>query len=577
MNFLLTEHESVVLSDAYMDRTKAHAVPGAYYSSERKAHVVTNPTARAARAAITLFPHVLIDNPELAEIAESDYGAAARPEDYASKLRMTLGDVSLGPGTLHDWQDMDVAYLTAILESSDHESGVAMGWDRGLGKTAATAAIIQKLDIQRTVVVCRNDTKVSVWQRQLAEEAYPGASKGWLPDWRIVVIPNPKDQREKLLARIAEGEFDELPWVFVIHYQAIPLVAGDKTITHKDGKAIFRKGAGEGWSKLGRFGLQVYDESHRLANYNPNSGKNPQFGRGLAKMRRNSDMAINLSGSLLTNRPEGMFGQLHHIQPKTYKAKWADWNDPFLDFVEVEGRRVCIGFQTDKLQHLRKELGVFMVYRKKEEVLESLPPLIHSNIMLPMLSDQKKAYEDVRDNTWATIENEGIVAANPMSYMHTLRRIATAWPGVGSAKLDYCVHELEAAPDEQFVVFTWYKEPGHLLAERLGDQVVVVDGDVAPKHRPELLRRHEAGHVRVLVGSIETLGESLNLQYMHEAIRLDRDWDPEKNGQTIDRLHRQGQQVRVTMHDLWTPHTVDTLKVWPNLRSKQIARKALFP
>lgn len=557
--------DAILLSDEFMDQAKAKAINGTYWA-RGKGWVLANPTPRDARAAIALFPSVLADYPELADRAEEDLGAGARPHDFAAELDLTLGLDGLGPGALYDWQDRDAGYLAAILQ---RDGGAFVGWDRGLGKTAVTAAFIKKLEVQRSIVVCRNDVKESVWRRQFSEEAYRGAPGGWLPDHEVVVIPNAKPQRVKMLARIAEGEFDDHPWVFVIHYQAIPLIAGERV---RDGA----KGKGDGWKKLGRFGLLAYDEGHRLANYNPNSPKNPQFGAGLSRMRANSDLAINLTGSFLNNRAEGMFGQLHYLFPKIYKAKWADFNDRFIDYVKVENRKVAIGFQVDKLDELRRELGVFTVYRKKEDVLDELPPLDRQDIHLPMLPEQKRAYEEVRDEAWTKVEDEGIIAANPMAYMHTLRRLATAWPGLQTSKIEYTLAELEASPDDQFVVFTWYKEPGHILAERLGDQVVVVDGDVAPRHRSDLLRLHEQGRARVLVGSIATLGESHNFQYCHQAIRLDRDWDPELNGQTVDRLHRNGQVMPVTFQDLWTPHTVDTLTVFPNLRSKQILRKALF-
>jgi len=561
----------VELSPEWADRARATAI-GGYWSKERKAWVVTNPDARTARAAITLFPHILAERPELAEVAESDLGDGARPTDFATELDLSLGLDSLGPGQLYPFQDRDAAYLAAIMRRDGErgdDMGAFVGWDRGLGKTAVTAAFIKHFGWQRTIVVCRNDTKVPVWYRQLAEEAYPGAECGWLPEHNVVVIPNEKAKREKMLSAIAEGAYDDAPLVWVIHYQAIPLIAGENRYG--------AKGKGDGWKRLGRWNASAYDEGHRLANYNPNSHKNPQFGAGLSRMRKQVDHALNLTGSFLNNKAEGMFGQLHYMMPHRYKAKWADFNDEYIDYVEVDGRKVAIGFHVDKLPKLRHELGVFTVYRKKEEVFDDLPELIHSNIELPMLPEQKRAYEEVRDQAWTTIEEKGVVASNPMALMHTLRRLATAWPGLETAKMQYALTEmLEAQPDEQFVVFTWYKDPGHLLAERLGDDVVVVDGDVAPRHRPELLRRHENGQARILVGSIATLGESLNLQYMHEAIRLDRDWDPEVNGQTIDRLHRNGQLARVTLHDLWTPHTVDTLKVMPNLRSKQIWKKALF-
>jgi SNF2 family DNA or RNA helicase len=163
-----------------------------------------------------------------------------------------------------------------------------------------------------------------------------------------------------------------------------------------------------------------------------------------------------------------------------------------------------------------------------------------------------------------------------MDQMNKLRQIATAYDGVPSAKLDYIMAELEENPDDQFVVFTWYKRPGRILAERLGDQAVVHDGDASRRDRATALQRHEAGSARVLIGSIATIGESLNLQYCHEAFRLDRSWNPGANDQTRDRLYRNGQQSRVTFRDLWAKDTVDLLRVQPNLWSKESMRMALY-
>lgn len=143
-------------------------------------------------------------------------------------------------------------------------------------------------------------------------------------------------------------------------------------------------------------------------------------------------------------------------------------------------------------------------------------------------------------------------------------------------KLDFALHELEEESDAQFVVFTWYKDPGKALAERLGDDVVVVDGDVPIRQRAELLARHRKGQARILVGSIATLGESHNFQYVHEGIRLDRDWNPQVNDQTTDRLYRDGQKHPVTFRDLWAKDTVDMLRVWPVLASKESLRRAIF-
>lgn len=555
-----TAHQRFVLTQDHARRVAALAVPGAYWSREQGAYVMDNPTPRAAAAAITLFPEALLRHPELQAVRDRDYGDA-RPHDFATPLGIRLDVGELGPHRLYDWQDTDAGYLAAIME---RDGGAFVGWDRGLGKTTASAAFIKNFvgSGEKALVVTRNDTKDAVWKRQLTEDP------GLLPDYDVRVLPNPKGQRERFLEWLADNAdfkaqgWDTPPLVVIVHYEALAIIAGEK-------------GRGQGWKRFGRWKLMVFDEGHRLASYNPNSRRNTQMGRGLSRLRKQVDMAVNLTGSSIMNHSEDLFGQLHYLFPDRYRAKWRDWNDRFIDYVDVGGRRTPIGFKHDELPRLRQELGVFMVYRKKSEVFD-LPPILHEDVELDLYPEQRKAYEEMKDQFWTKLEVGGLKASSALAQMNLLRRIATYVPGLPSAKLDFAMRELEADPDEQWAVFTWYKEPGHRLAELLGDQAVVVDGDRTFKQRTEALDLHRRGQKRILIGSIATIGESLNLQYMSRAIRLDRDWNPQTNDQTLDRLYRNGQQERVTFLDLWAKDTVDMLRVKPNLASKQSLRKAVF-
>lgn len=588
--------DTYVLTADHRYRGKALAVDGAYYSHERKAYAVDNPSPRAAAAIMALFPEVLVDHPELAEIRTRGYGDA-RPYDYASELQIRLEVGTLGDKELYGWQDIDAGYLNAILA---RDGGIHVGWDRGLGKTIITAAFIRKTEATRSLIVARNDAKVSVWQHQLmgwdVEKQEYDPDKALLPadEYQVLVLPNEKTKRERFLDSIERewswrqrsggGQPGIQKLVLIVHYEAIKLLAGDKVVEHRDRETgevtgtDVTKGGGHGWDRLGDWDLMSWDESHRLASYNPNSSKNTQMGRALSYLRRKHVAgAINLSGSGIMNRPDDLFGQLHFILPKIYKAKWRDWNDRYVDYVDDGVRKVPIGFKLDKLDELRRELGVFMVYRKKAEVFQDMPPLIIQDVELDMLPEQRRVYNEVRDQFWSKLDQGGVKAVNVLDQLNKLRRIATYYPGVPSAKLDWAYNEIMEEPDLQWAVFTWYKDPGRRLAEMLGDEAVVVDGDVhSMKRRQELLDRHASGKARVLIGSIAVLGESLNLQYMHEAIRLDRHWNPEANGQTNDRLYRHGQEARVTMRDLWTKGTVDLLRLKPNLMSKESLRKAVF-
>lgn len=567
---------TIELTKDHKYRQQALAVPGGYWSRARGAYCTDNPDARTAAAIMTLFPECLNEHPELYDIrtaAQQD----SRPYDFASELQIRLNVGLLGDKQLYDWQDVDLGYITAIME---RDGGAHIGWDRGLGKTLATAAIIKKLDLKRTLVVCRNDAKDSVWRSELAGHFDRDGQwvKGFLEGTHeILVYPDStKATKQAKVRKYLAERTDPRPLVVIIHYQAIRTIAGDRVINHRDGTTDTIRAGGKGWDALGSWDLMAYDESHRLANYNPNSDKNTQEGKALSYLRRKHvNYAINLSGSGIMNRPDDLFGQLHFIYPGIYSAKWADWNDRFVDYLVVKNRKVPIGWKLDKLPELHKELGVFMVYRTKKEVFD-LPPIIRQDIELNMLPEQERVYNQMRDEFWSLYDGGAVKADSPMDQWTKLRQIATAWPDVPSAKLDFVMAELEESPDDQFVIFTWYKAPGHMLAERIGDQAVVVDGDVTRIDRTRNLRLHEQGKARILIGSIATIGESLNLQYCHEAIRLDRHMNPGANDQTVDRLNRNGQEERVTFRDLWTKNSVDLLRVQPNLKSKESMRVALY-
>lgn len=539
----------IALTSDHKYRIRALAVPDAFWDGPEKEYAIIDPSPRAARAAIALFPDVLNRHPELLEVSNAGL-ESVRPTDYATALGLPM-DVDLEGIELYPWQESDLAYIKAILQ---RDGAAQILWSRGLGKTIAAAAFMRKLEAQRTLIVCRNDAKDPVWREQL---------EAILPEHHLMVLPNPKPKRERMLEYVAHYD-GAPPLAFLVHYESLALIAGNG-------------GKGNGWDKLPWWDLMVFDEGHRLARMNPNSPqKNTQMGYGTMKARRRSRKAINLTGSAIMNHAEDLFGQLHYLYPDRYKAKWRDYNDRFLDFVDVGGQNVCIGFKEERLPALRDELGVFSVYRTKEDVLD-LPRPDMQTIKLDLLPKQREAYEQMRDQFWAEYDGGTLIAANVLAQLNLLRQLATWREGLPSAKLDFAVSQIEEAlPDEQFVVFTWYKPPGRAILERLGDQAVVVDGDVTSKDRARALAQHKRGDARVLVGSIATIGESLNLQYCSEAIRLDRHWNPGVNDQTHDRLIRDGQKNIVCFRDLVARDTIDELRVQPRLDSKISLRKAVF-
>lgn len=558
----------IKLTTEWHKATMARAVPGAYWNPDAKAWVLDEATPRGAAVALKLFPHLSVTHPELVEL-RAELLRDVRPFDTATgwvkanKAKLKLPAIrgilrDLG-WKLHPFQEIDLAYAAAVLR--EHKA-FYMGWERGLGKTLGTCCLIEELGAKATLVVAPNTAKDSVWGEEL---------RRFCPDHELVILGNSKAQRARALGQVEVLHTQGIPFVLIVHYEALAIIAG-KTKTPR-GKVTI----GDGWARLGiTWDLMVTDEDHRLSN------TEAQMYKAARKVPR--DMLLILSGSIIQNHLEELYSPHRRAFPDRYRSKWRDWNDRFLDYVENGWGKVCVGVKEDQVPALRNELGVWMVYRRKEDELE-LPPKTYVSRRIELSPAQRKAYDELRAHCLAELASgEKVKAQEGIAMMGKLRQVATGLGMVSdeltdSSKLDAAIEDIMDAPDSDFVVFSWYKAPVRELAERLeakGVECFCVTGDVAHKVRADYIARFQAGERRVFIGTLSTLGESVNLQRANQVIRLDRSWNPALNVQAEDRVFRQGQKRNVTITDYIAKDTVDELNVLPTLANKEAIRAAIL-
>lgn len=549
----------IVLASEWHKQGLARAVPGAYWNAEQSAWVLDEPTPRAAAVALKLFPGLGREHPDLVA-ARDQLVRDVRPVDNATPYGKRVSIPRVQPALdavgwkLHDYQAIDLGYGVDVLRE---HGGLYIGWERGLGKTLASACLIDALDARATLVVCPNTAKQPVWAAEL------GRFAPWVT---VIVLGNTQAQRRRALEWAKDCRKRGEPFALVIHYEALAVIAG-----RANGKV------GDGWTKLGlRFDLALADEGHRLAN------PKAQMSKAIKKVA--ADKRVILSGSIIQNHLEEMFSPLQWLFPQTYKSRWRDWNDRFLDYVENSFGKVCVGVKPDRLDDLRAELGVFMVYRRKADELD-LPARTDETLMVELSPSQRKVYDQLQEECLAQLEDGTTVKAQlGIAMLTKLRQVATGLDLLtdavaDSSKLDLAVEIIADNPDDDFVCFSWYKAAVHALADRLqrkGIESFVVTGDVKHADRAEAIARFQAGEGKVFIGTIATLGESVNLQRANNVIMLDRSWNPALNTQAEDRVYRQGQQRRTTVTHIIAANTVDELAVLPTLASKEALRAAIL-
>ena len=557
--------EQILLTDEWEKRLAARAVPGAWFK-QGTGWVLEDPTPRAAAVAIKLFPHLVAEHPELLAIRES-LAQDVRPIDMATEYAASVGEwgvaglaprvqmalAEAGGKSFYDYQLTDLTYASAVLQT---HGAFYLGWDRGLGKTLGTCALMDELDCQRTLIVCPNTAKQAVWAAELEQ---------WCPWLTTIVLPNDKAKRSRAMKRVQQLS-EHRPWehfALVIHYEAINVIARERA-------------AKNGWKRYGTWDLVVADECHRIAN------PDAQMSRQLKRIP--SAKRLGLSGTVIGNHAQEMFSQLQWLYPDRYSSKWRDWNDRYLDFVDSGFAKLCIGIRIERLAELRDELGRFMVYRRKTDVLPGLPVRTVETRRVDLSPSQRRVYDDLADFCIAELgDNEAsLKASDGLVLLTRLRQVATGLDLVSgeladSSKQDLAVELIEDNADEAFVVFSWFKQAARSLAERLGaDNCFVVTGDTPAGVRADYIARFQAGERRVFIGTISTLGESVTLHRANNAIFLDRSWNPAVNEQAEDRIYRIGQERPVTITHIVAADTVDETNVAPALADKQALRRMIL-
>ena len=566
------QSSTIFLTNEYLRRNRAMAIPGAYWDEVERGYVLpSNPTPRTALIALKMLPELAVTHPELEQIRDA-FIQDIKPVKYAEQYsggRLLETDAPNVTSLLAaegmrfwDFQRTDLRYLRDIL--AQHKSAY-LGWERGLGKTLGSISLIEALRPERVLILASNTAKSAVWLPELARWG-----RGWLPPVRMI----PNANRARVHSAGDRDQFLEWMWehrnepqINLVHYQALDIVRKSRA-----GK--------RGWKRFGTWDLIIADEFHHFSN------KKAQWTRALKTIP--AEMKLGVSGSIVSNHASELFSQLEWLFPGRYSDERRDWADRYLDWVELEGHREYIGVRLDRVEALRDELGRFMTYRRKEDELD-LPPILNQDIPVTLGGRQRRIYDELQRDSISDLDGmEVLSAANGGALLVRLRQVATGLNLVSgkledSAKLDAAVDIIKDNPDEAFVVFSFFVGAAEALARRLenvGVKTFTVHQGVKYEDRTEYIRRFQAGEGRVFVGTLGTLGESVTLSRASNVVFLDRSWNPELNNQAVDRVAGGFRALQVgrpiTITNLVAADTVDESRVTPVLSSKAAVRAVIL-
>jgi SNF2 family DNA or RNA helicase len=281
----------------------------------------------------------------------------------------------------------------------------------------------------------------------------------------------------------------------------------------------------------------IVDEAHRIKN------RKAKMTQGIKQIQ--SIRKIALTGSPMEKNSADLWSILNFLDAYEFPAYWG-WVMKNLEVTAGYFEHYKIGGPKDP-EAFGRLLSPFMLRRTKEEVAPQLPEKIIIEEPVTMDPAQEEIYKAVKHTTDIEVQvaSRTMLIPNALALLVRLLQVSSYPPILGfdstpSGKLIWFDDFWTDHKDEPTVVFTRFRAPAIYLANKYNCGLII-GGE-----------RREIGSTGLLVGTIDSMGEGLNLQWAKNAVFLDAHWSTIKMTQAIDRIHRIDIKEPKNIYLLWS-------------------------
>ncbi|MBS3903833.1 MAG: DEAD/DEAH box helicase [Simkania sp.] len=310
-----------------------------------------------------------------------------------------------------------------------------------------------------------------------------------------------------------------------------------------------------------RFTLSVFDEIQVAKNMNSLTHRS-------LKMVQ-SGMYLGLTGTPIENRLMDLKALFDVVLPK---------------YLPGEARfEQLFGFETHweqdpkRKELLRQLIKPFLLRRKKAEVLTELPEKTEEVYYCSLSQEQNKLYQDMLYRDAEMLLEDLRDEARSVSYLHIftlltkLKQIcdhpclvlpeAENYFSHHSGKWELFVELLSEAREsgQKVVVFSQFLKMLDIIEAYLDERGIGHAGirGSTRDRQGEVQRFRDDPNCEVFVASLQAAGVGIDLVAASVVIHYDRWWNPAKENQATDRVHRIGQQRGVQVFKLVAKDTIE--------------------
>lgn len=288
-----------------------------------------------------------------------------------------------------------------------------------------------------------------------------------------------------------------------------------------------------------------------------------------ALSRIKARMKLGLTGTPIENRLREIKSLFDIVLP-SYLPADAAFKELFVKPIEKENDEA-------KKALLGKLIKPFILRRKKTEVLKDLPEKIEEISYCDLSPVQRKLYLDVAMQMKETVYKDLKDEAKPVPYVHVFSALSKMkqicdhpvlitgdikdYAKEQSGKWELFTELLNEALEsgQKVVVFSQYLDMLNIIEMYLKKNSIGYSSiKGSTRDRNEQLRKfREDSNCQVFVASLLAAGVGIDLTVASIVIHYDRWWNPAKENQATDRVHRIGQNRGVQVFKLVTKNTIE--------------------
>ncbi len=396
--------------------------------------------------------------------------------------------------------------------------------EMGLGKThqamGLLAAVLnnkKKADRQKFLVVCPTSV-IYHWQELL---------ENFLPKVRVHLYHGPFRSPKKLKLK-----FDVILTTYGIM---------------RSDKELFNKMA---------FEVAIFDEMQ--------VAKNRKSQIHATLMQTKSEMKLALTGTPLENYLSELKALFDVVLPG-FMPTSQEFKEEYVLPIEKNGDK-------DKQKALQSLISPFILRRKKQDVLDDLPEKIEEIVYIDLSEEQKQIYDEIATRSKDILDREGgEFYIHVFALLNHLKQVcdhpalfkkdAKNYKQYQSGKWDFFVELIEEARQskQKIVVFSQYLGMLDIMEDYLKENNIkyaTIRGSTRDR-REQMKYFQEDPTCEVFIGSLQAAGVGIDLTAASVVVHYDRWWNPAKENQATDRVHRIGQNRGVSVFKLVCKNSIE--------------------